>query len=154
MLPMLALAACGRSWSPTTAESEPERFVVAETARYSGIAGQRVHGEISTEFYQVTCTDGTPLCHAFGWYVGAYGRGAKGTAFYYQKDVNRADDPSLSWASSHEVCHSVTGAPHDERHAQCNKTLFGGAMPAAAAVFRCRYDSDSPGRGEHDKGGL
>jgi hypothetical protein len=110
-----------------------------------------VSGEISTQLYNVNCLDGTPICHAFGWYVGAYGKGAKGTAYYYQPDVNRADDPALSWAASHEVCHSVTGAAHDEKHAGCNKNLYGGSIPASARAFRCLYEADSRGVKERNK---
>jgi hypothetical protein len=144
----LLAAGCGKTngWSPTAAESTPELFVVGETARYSGIAAQRVRGEISETLYAVACLDGSPICHAFGWYVGGYGKGAKGTAYYYQPDVNRADDPSLSWAASHEVCHSVTGPAHDPKHAGCNYSLFGGTAPAGAARFRCRLDLDRPER--------
>ncbi len=129
-----------RSWSPTAAESAQELFVVAETARFSGIAKQNVRGEISTWLYMLNCLDGTPGCRAFGWYVGDYGPGAKGVAYFYQPDVNAAEDSALSWAASHEVCHSITGPKHDARHAECNRTLHGGEKPASAARFRCLHE--------------
>jgi hypothetical protein len=117
---------CGRNWSPVAAESPQELFALAETARFSGIAGQRVRGEISTTFYEVKCPDGSP-CHAYGWYVGDYGKGAKGVAYFYQKDVNKSGaESSITYAAAHEVAHSVTGPAHDTRHAACMAELVAG----------------------------
>lgn len=109
--------------------------MISETSRFSALAGQHVHGEISERTFAAKCPDGG-ACHAFGWYTGPFGKGAKGTAYYWQDDVNKAEDSSLSYAAAHEVCHSLTGAPHDAAHAQCTKDLLG-YVAAAASSFRC-----------------
>lgn len=84
------------------AASPKERFVVAETARFAGILGARVRGEITDFLYVVPCPDGTAgVCHAFGWYH-------SGVAYYYRRDVNTQPDSTLSDAAAHEVCHSVS----------------------------------------------
>jgi hypothetical protein len=123
VLGSLLFTGCGvlEDWNPVAATTDDETFIVAETARFSGMTSQRVHGEISTYLYTIqSCPDGIPSpCHAFGWYVGDYGKGAKGVAYYYQPDISRYNRPILTGVAAHEVCHSVTGPEHDPALSAC-----------------------------------
>jgi hypothetical protein len=112
----------GADWSPIAATSMGELFIVDETIRFSRMTSQRVTGEISTHLYSLACPPNsglTPPCHAFGWYVGDYGPGSKGVAYYYQPDIPKYSDAILSGAAAHEVCHSVTGPEHNTAHSAC-----------------------------------
>lgn len=105
VLMLLVLFGCSPE-SPTNPDTtnpvtESEYFVLAETARFAGILGANVRGELTDYFYPVACADGTKGCHAFGWYH-------KGVAYFYRPEVNRQSRYTLSDAAAHEVCHSVS----------------------------------------------
>lgn len=137
--PLLASTlGCGRASATTSieAQTELEILAIAETARISSIAGQSVSGVITTHRYvqsdevckQFGLSSG---CVAFAWYDGQIGRGARGTVYWYKDRVNGPDSgrDAIVWSAAHEVCHSVTGFGHDDRHAICNLALYKGQSP-------------------------
>jgi hypothetical protein len=109
--------------SPTTVGSSGtanEELVVSETARFARLLNVKVGAQLTDYQYHV----GTSLAAA--WYVGTYGKGAKGTAYYYQpyipnlgNVVNGAYWESVTNVAGHETCHAETGAPHDHAHWAC-----------------------------------
>ena len=139
----LASIGCGvvSPFAPDTVEpaSDKGRFILAETARFAGIAKVNVRGELTDYDYLVTSPLCGPIgqCAAFGWYAGTYGKNAAGIAFFNRDQVERQADIDLSWNSSHEVCHAVTGPSHDEAHSRCNQLLFGGNKPASHGGTAC-----------------
>lgn len=106
---------------PTT---EAEAWAVTETARLSALAGQEVRGIIIDECFVGNCET-----HGAAWYEGQFGRGARGRAYFVSAWVNSHTSADISWDAAHEVCHSVTGFAHDERHAWCNYVVFYGQSP-------------------------
>ena len=104
--------------------TDAELFAVAETARLSSLAGQNVRGVIVDE-----CFAGNCQTHGAAWYEGQFGRGARGRAYFVSGWVNSHANADISWGAAHEVCHSVTGFAHDERHSWCNYVLFYGQSP-------------------------
>lgn len=124
--PLLGMAlSCGLppTYPSETPQTEVEQFALAETARFSQIAGQAVTGSITEACHPSGCNA------AAAWYVGQVGRGAKGESFFYRPWLSNAAQVDVSWAAAHEVCHSITGFAHDERHAWCNQVLFYGGSP-------------------------
>lgn len=107
------LFAAGCAGLPTVDPvGENEAFVIAETARYAGLLGLRVRGEITerTTWYapgEGGCPTSPPVgCYAAGYY-------SAGVAYFYRPWVDRQTDPrELSRVAAHEVCHGSGGAAY------------------------------------------
>lgn len=90
-----------------TPQTEVERLLISETARFAGMLSVRVHGELSDRDWP----DGR-----VGWYEG-------GVAYYNRamvaKWVTVVPTPGHETATNvaaHEVAHAVTGPNHDCLH--------------------------------------
>lgn len=113
----IATAGCGAQWDVVSPDGEKESFLLAETARFAGLMGVKVRGEITDTPYYV----GTSV--ATGWYT-------SGTAYYYRPLVKNlefqptAGRETLTNVAAHEVCHTVS-INHDLAHWECmNRWAF------------------------------
>jgi len=121
LLALLA-AGCGHTEgvnSPDVVSSsgaDNEVLILSETARFSGQLSVRVTGQLTDYRYDVQGS------LAAGWYVGDYGKNARGTAYYYQPyvlEMGSAGWETVTNVSGHEVCHAAAGARHDHKHWEC-----------------------------------
>jgi hypothetical protein len=130
LLILVALCSCGGGidlTNPSPAVTDAEQHQVDAVKAMSDIAGQKVTGSITDTEYWVDY-QGERL-QAYGWYNGGIGQGARGVAYFNRTLVNRCDYACHNWAAAHEVCHSITGFGHDDRHAFCTQVLNSGQSP-------------------------
>jgi len=116
---VLALAGCGFHWSVVGPADEKEYLLISETARYAGLVGVRVTGEIVDKLSPAQAdaqlkTGVTPA----GWYD-------QGVAYYYRPQIREnmsieleAGKETVSNVAAHEVCHAIS-YKHDLAHWNC-----------------------------------
>lgn len=139
----LALAPLGCLPSAPTfdAQTEGEALVISETARFAGMLGVRVHGELvdQTRLYppgQYGCpADAKASCYATGWLEG-------GVAWYYRRGIAEAWEIGgaglVSGIAAHEVAHALH-LGHDAAH-YCEIVRLGAVptYPPPVAGLVCR----------------
>jgi hypothetical protein len=111
---------CAVNWpsAPSTG-TDAESLVLSETLRFSSRLGLSVRGELTERAYFPPGYTGP----AAGWYLGEYGKGAKGIAYYYRPMVVEWTAKQATDAAAHETCHGLEGASHDLAHWSCSESI-------------------------------
>jgi len=119
LLVALFTAGCGFQWEPLSPSNTIEDLLISETARYAGMMGVKVHGEMTDDL-----TKGQKLQEPLAFYD-------SGIAWYYRPLVqqhvtieNGNDCPSgtclrATDVAAHEVCHAKHPL-HDLAHWECS----------------------------------
>jgi len=116
------LPGCSKAaqWSPVDPSSDVEGVLISETARFAGLHGVKVRGEITEKLSPAQAASGQ---NPTGWYEA-------GVAYYYRPMIAKyvtveptAGHETATNVAHHEVCHAVTGRAHDLAHWKCNGTF-------------------------------
>jgi hypothetical protein len=130
----LLTAGCGTNfeYATTGASGLVEEKLLSETGRIATAATAKVRGEITENLApnQAVMGQEAPV----GWYL-------SGVAYYYRpqvaKHVTLEPAPYKETAtnvSGHEVCHAVTGSPHDVKHWECMNRYAAPTYPYPGAT--------------------
>jgi hypothetical protein len=123
-LAALVLAGCSIDLTVPSSGTEQETHVLGETARFAGMLGVRVRGELTDANREYPpgsfgCPAGGLPCWAAGWYEA-------GVAYYRRSWVVKQELANLTDTAAHEVCHSKEPG-HNPKHLACCTSV--GARP-------------------------